>query len=169
MRWEYAIFFPKDFPPNATSFSKLSLIALCSWSKCFRSFLYSSPAGSVFHTSKADTSLSLKDSMSSSSNKNGTWKPEITFNSTFYLNQTEIFFLRVTIFFLNSSISDALKSGFLLKFYLYLKKIFIQNRTGYMFRHLFLIRKLGILKLGKSLDEPRDHLLFFLTTLVSIY
>lgn len=81
LKWGYAIFFfSEDFPPNATSFSKLSLIALCSWSKYFRSFLYCPPAGSVFHTSKADTSLSLKGSMSSSSRKSGTWKAEIAFS-----------------------------------------------------------------------------------------
>lgn len=81
----------KDSPPNATSFSKLSLIAVCSWSKYFRSLWYSPPAGSVFHTSKADRSLSLKDSMSSSTRKSGTWKPEISLSYKSCLSPAEIF------------------------------------------------------------------------------
>lgn len=109
----------KDFSPNATSFSKLSLMALCSWSKYMRSFLCFPPAGNVFHTSKSDTSLLLKDSVSSSSQKSGTKNlKELSATCPIKAGLRFFFFsfYEWPHFFLSLSLPGAFKSAFSLSF-----------------------------------------------------
>lgn len=101
---------------SVTSFSKLSLIALYSWSKYLRSFLCSLPAGSVFHISKADTSLLLKDSVSSSSQKSGTENLKELSATGPIKAGLRFFFHGWPHFFLSLSFPGAFKSAFSLSF-----------------------------------------------------
>jgi hypothetical protein len=93
-------------------------MALCSWSKYMRSFLCFPPAGNVFHTSKSDTSLLLKDSVSSSSQKSGT-KNLKELSATCPIKAGLRFFFSFyewPHFFLSLSLPGAFKSAFSLSF-----------------------------------------------------